>query len=453
MLDSTIRQIMRRQNLSGAHRGLGRTQNLIAFLIGCLTLGMLAACTGPAEPASTPASVSSSASPHSQQSLKMLWYGNAAEETLLRQQLLDSQLNVELTVVPADQLEDTLDHLITTDRAPDVVRTASPASHWAELKAIDQITVEDFLVGLDWSMMRGKEVVSVPYSTRTSLVVVNADLFEAAGIALPTSDFPWKSWDRMLVDAAQAAQQPWQPPIPASQPLVALDQASPLALDAYLWQRGLSYYDEKRGGSAWDIELGTKTLADLTRAIEQRALANTFELDATTTPAKPKTSARALFESASVPLLLTDSSYQPATNFKTIWLPDPCQEQCGPMPGADFLVNFGAHPQADQLINYLTSPSAQIQRAEIGALPTRRQVLNEMQQWPVDRLGPAARVAVRELELTHPAALATGFSPARPLADQKMTNALAGLVAGTSTPKRASEVIGRGSVTALSQSR
>lgn len=441
---------MTNQNAITSPRATGEPikpwRRLISLLLSFALFTLLTAC-GPRTPLDTPniQAASSTASPDSRP-LRMLWYGNAAEEALLRQQLADANLNVELQVVPMTQLAETINELTTSGKTPDVVRTFDPASNLAALQPVPDVEVDDYLVGLDWAMLRAKDVVAVPYTAKTSITWINADLFAAGQVTLPTTQSPWKSWDRMLADAARAVATAEHQP---SQPLAALDESTPLPIDAYLWQHGLSFYDHKRAGSAWRVEAGARTLTELRTGVERHQLADTFSLDETQNPAKPAKSAQRLFEAGELPILLTDSNYRPTTTFNAVALPDPCQERCGPVPAADYLVNLSGRPAANQLITSLSTPAAQAQRAEIGQLPTRRQVLAELSQWPAERGDAITKLAAAELVLVPPTALASGFSPARPAVDQATSAALADFIAGSMTAQQASDVIGKATVRAL----
>lgn len=420
-----------------------RTGLSMALTLLCaLVIGLPSACAGPrpVDPAPT--------SPTPTPALTMLWYGSSAEEALLRQQLAGFDIEVKLEVVPADSLPRRLDQLVTAGTAPDVVRTSDLIGHRGEFNALHNADTSEFLVGLDWPMTRGRDIIALPYSTQTSLTWVNADLFERAGVPLPTSETPWKTWDHMLQAARRTVGDEQQ-----ARSLVAIDESSPLAVDAFLWQAGVSYFDEKRGGVSWRIDQGSAALSRLAEVIQSGSFANTFALDLTISPPQPKQPARALFESGQVPVMLSDSSYRPPASMRAIALPDPCERQCGPMPGADYLVSLGSNPAAERLMTYLTMPNAQMQRAELGILPTQQSVLDQMQRMAPDQLPDHARVAATELTLPPPAARATGYSPARPRADETTKTVLATLVDEMTSPQRASELIGRGAAQAFAKVR
>lgn len=448
--------------------GCGRRLRRLLAAVAVLML-MLTGCTGIP---STPNPPSPMPTPTPGRPLTMLWWGSPQDEDLLREQLArfsTSGTQVNLEVVSPDEVPVRLAQLRDEGKLPDVVRLADLARIRTELSPLN--VDAQFPPTLDVALKRSDKLIAVPYGLDVSTVFVNADAFAAAGVELPTTQVPWKTWSQMMAEAER---------VTAGTKMgaqAAVDVDSTPALNAFFWQFGAYLFGAKTEGVSWPLDSATEALSQLQTMVASKQLANTFspppgsssspapgtpqpspDPGATaqspgspTTPASPAPvpppSARQLFEDAEVPILLSDSSYRPQTSFRSVAIASPCQEACGVVPQASYLASFSKDGAANQLINFLVSAQAQTERAQrVGLLPSRTDVLADFKA-TTDNQG----VFLTELRRVHDDAAVTGYSPATPAATQTVREELAALMSGRQNPEQTAEAIGRGAVQALRQ--
>lgn len=127
-------------------------------------------------------------------------------------------IKVEIIAVPYDNFDSKLQTLVASGNAPDVT-THVQAMGFTDFYSKDMLTdltpyIEE--TGFDYkaagipetvmkSAMEDGKVYGIPLNTFTSVLVYNKDIFDAAGIAYPTSDYEDKTWtyDKMIELAKQ----------------------------------------------------------------------------------------------------------------------------------------------------------------------------------------------------------------------------------------------------------
>ncbi|WP_413305773.1 sugar ABC transporter substrate-binding protein [Bacillus sp. 1P10SD] len=179
----------------------------LLFAVLLILSSIVSACGGKEEEAS--------GSKKSDGPVELRFIINNDNPTLVEQikQFESENKNIKVNVekIPLDQFFEKVETMIAGDRAPDLLYTPVLATkRYANLDLLLDVSSElsdeeksDFLPSSIVSVKKGDKIYGLPHFTDDIAVFYNKNLFEKAGVSVPTSiDNAW-SWDEFLNAAEQ----------------------------------------------------------------------------------------------------------------------------------------------------------------------------------------------------------------------------------------------------------
>lgn len=337
--------------------------------------------------------------------VKMLWWGTQQEERVLNDQIAGLGLDVEVEKVAADEVEDVLAERVEAGDTPDIVRTLRPRE--VETK---ELSMEwDFVDEAKAAATDDGSLIAAPYDAAMTATYVNSEAFARAGVDVPPSGHPWRTWEHLIADAERVKD------------ANGMANAFAISNDPQTLAAFFGSYDNSLMGKnplhvSFDGNTAVKSLKNLKGWVESGVLnADVFpkyvepDPDATPTPspsaspsATPKpfepatATALQLFEQGKVPVVIVPARTPAPSN--SVRVDNPCQEVCGGLPQFSYLAALTSDGVASKVIEALTSVDADSARVQAtGGLPVHPELIPQDKQGEEGLLGEYARLSVQQM--------------------------------------------------------
>jgi alpha-1,4-digalacturonate transport system substrate-binding protein len=388
--------------------------------------------------------------------LSYLYFTDGPDEQATRDLIAEYEretgVDVELQIVPFDNLEQRLQARLSGGNPPDVARLTNIAPFRGDLLDLNEFQREAldgaFLTGAD-SYVRGPdgELLAVPSDLTMNGPLVNVAQFEAAGVPLPDPEEPW-TWDEMVA-AAEEVQR-------------ANDTRYALAMDVsghrfstMLSQYGTGFFTADGAEVALDVDRATAAVERFAELNESGAMPSDLWLQAGTR----YEGANEIFLAEQVPVYLSGnwqvSAFEQDAPFDWAAAPNPCAEECGGFPGGKFMVSFEQSPRqetAADFIAFMNSRASQEQLAQdANFMPTRRDLMESGVSYPTRN--EDMQVFLDDVERTPEPAFGTSYSPAFAAAADAAVQELSRVLAGEQSPAEAAEAMRTAAEDALEDTR
>jgi alpha-1,4-digalacturonate transport system substrate-binding protein len=389
---------------------------LLAGLAGCAP-GRPAETTPPSAPAAASASAAIDWSKYAGQTITYVYYTDGPDEQTTRNRIAEftelTGVNVNLQIVPYDDLEQTMQARLSAGDAPEVARVGEISPYLDVLLDLRQYLGADyaseFLAGpMSWGLGPNGEVFGVPDTLTMTAPFVNVDQFEKAGVALPTADDPW-TFDE-LVDNAKKVQEANQ-----TEFALAIDKSGH-RVSALLSEYGTVLINEQ-GQESLDAAKAETVFTKLADLMKDGTMSKDFWLDS---GSKYK-GANDMFLAQAVPVYLSGSwqvgQFAQNATFNWAAIPNVKVERGGGMPGGELTVAFRTSklPEAAAgFVEFLNSTEEQQkQDLEANWLPSRNDLIATGIQYPAR--ADDMNVFIKELAITpadtYADSTSAGFTP------------------------------------------
>jgi alpha-1,4-digalacturonate transport system substrate-binding protein len=374
-----------------------------------------------------------------------------ATRSLIAEFEKETGAKVDLQIVPFANLEQQLQARLSGDNVPDVARLTDIEPFRADLLDLNKFQKSaldgKFIDGAK-SYISGKngEMLAVPSDLTMNGPIINADLFKAAGVALPDPKKPW-TWTEMIAAAkqVQAAKK--------TEYAIAMD-VSGHRFSTMLSQYGTTFFtpDNK---VALDKTAATAAITQFAQLNQTGAMPKDLWLQA---GSKYK-AANEIFLAQQVPVYISGnwqvSAFDKSAKFAWQVAPNPCQARCGGFPGGKFMVSFGKskHQQlAAQFIAWMNSADSQRKMSQQAAfLPTRKDLIDSGLEYPSRNAD--MNVFLADVKQTQPDTYANAYNAAFSATAKATVTELAKVLAGQATPEAAVEAIRAAAEKALQAAR
>ena len=302
---------------------------------------------------------------------------SAAEEEATRALISQFQdefdATINLQIVPFANLQQSLQARLSGNEVPDVARLSSIQVG----DFVDQLLDIVPYFGSDYSseFVEGAaatvagpngEMWGVPSDLTMNGPIVNVDMFEAAGVALPTADDPW-TWDEMVAasEEVQAAT--------GSEFAMAIDKSGH-RVSGVVSAFGTTMIGAD-GQNAMDPEAMTAAITALTDLMADDRMSRDFWLGSGSAYA----GANDIFLAQATPLYISGnwqvSQFADNASFEWATIPNACSVECGGFPGLKNMVAFNRSDEPEMsayFINWMNQTEQQEQIANTANwLPTR----------------------------------------------------------------------------------
>lgn len=348
-------------------------------------------------------------------SLEYVYFTDGPDEQATRDLIAEFEelhdVTVKLEVLAYSDLVTSVQNRLSGGNPPDIVRLTGVTDFRDDLLVLDPYLGDDyadeFLSGPRMAVTNADgELVGVPSDLTLNGPFVNVDLFEQAGVAVPTSDDPW-TWEEMI-EAGKAVKAATGTPY-----AFAIDKSGN-RLSTVLSQYGTFLLDEK--GNALDIDVAEKALQPLVDMMATDDMPRDFWLGS----GSRYQGANEIFLAGETPIYLSGNwqvgQFEQNAGFEWAAAPNPCAENCGGFPGGKFVVALaeGKNPALSaEFLRFLNSKESQETFVTTaGALPTRVDLSESGVTYPTPVGQAAMDTFLADLKETPEAGFAANGAPA-----------------------------------------
>jgi alpha-1,4-digalacturonate transport system substrate-binding protein len=289
--------------------------------------------------------------------------------------------SVNLQILPFAELEQTLQARINAGSPPEVARVAVWYPYADSLVDVRTYLGEDYPGQfIDAQAAAGTDpegrFLAVPNDLTMNGPFINVEAFEAAGVALPSTDEPW-TWDQMVADATAVQD------ANGMESAIALDKSGH-RLSTVFSEYGTTLLNQD--GEALDPEAASAALTQLEDLVESGGMLRDFWLEAGSRYA----GANDQFLAQQVPVYLSGNwqvgQFAENATFEWATVPNACAERCGGFPGGKFLTAFSGSENPElgvAFVDWMNRVDQQVAMAE-GAywIPTRKDLAEVEIEYP-----------------------------------------------------------------------
>lgn len=310
--------------------------------------------------------------------IEYLYYTDGPDEKATRSIIASFEkkygATVNLQILPYANLVSSLQARLAGGNAPDVVRLSGITPFVNDLLDLKPYLgpnfAKQFTQGTQPAFVRDGKVLGAPSDATVNGLLINTDLFNKAGVALPDKNKPW-TWDQMLADAKEVQKKT------GTQNAFVMDKSSQ-RLGTILSTYGT--YVTGATSSPFDPSKATQALQPLVDMMNNGQMPKDFWLSAGSKYAGGNN----IFLAQQAPVYLSGNWQvaQFATAAKFGWeaAPIPCAVQCGGMQGIQTVSALKASKNpalAAFFVQYLTNKANQTTFATTSnLLPTRLDLSN-----------------------------------------------------------------------------
>lgn len=362
--------------------------------------------------------------------LEYMYFTDGPDEEGTRQLIAEFEeeydVTVELEILPyADLVTSTLNRL-SGGNPPDVVRLTGLTDFRDDLLVLDPYLGEDyreqFLPGPTSAVLNDDdEMIAVPSDLTMNGPFINVDLFEQAGVAVPTE---W-TWDEML-SAAQEVKEATGVPY-----AFAMDKSGH-RLSTILSEYGTYLLDDD--GNALDIDRAEAALQPIVEMMASGDMPADFWLGS----GSRYQGANEIFLAGQTPIYLSGNwqvaQFVENAQFDWTVVPNPCETECGGFPGGKFMAAFeqSENPAlAAEFIRFMNDAEQQETFVTVGGLlPTRVDLSESGVTYPDEAAQEAMDVFLADLVDTPEEAFEANGHPAFSASATALVDELSTVVAG-----------------------
>lgn len=308
------------------------------------------------------------------ETLNYLYFTDGPDEQATRDNIArfeeEYDVTVNLEILPYSDLVSSLQARLSGGNAPDVVRLTGLGEFAADLLPLDEYLgsefADEFLEGPMLAVRNNSDqMIAVPSDLTMNGPFVNVEMFEEAGVELPSTEEPW-TWEEMLAAAKEVQQ------ATGSSYAFAMDKSGH-RLSTILSQYGTALLDDD--GFALDKEKAVAALQPLVDMMAADEMPRDFWLGS----GSRYEGANEIFLARETPVYLSGSwqvgQFVNNAEFEWAAVPNPCADECGGFPGGKFMAALSAseNPQlAAEFVRFMNTTESQEHFAAVsGNLPTR----------------------------------------------------------------------------------
>jgi alpha-1,4-digalacturonate transport system substrate-binding protein len=283
---------------------------------------------------------------------------------------------VDLQIVPFADLETSLRARLSGGDAPDVVRLADLGPFRDDLLDLAPYVGEDYANQFIDGMVQAAQtedgkLIAVPSDLTMNGPFANVDMFQRAGIELPTNEDPW-TWQELLANAEKAQQ------ASGSEFMFAMDKSGH-RVSTVLSQYGTRLITD--GKESLDAQKAGEAIGLLTDLMKNGKMDKDFWLAA---GSKYK-GANEMFLAQATPVYLSGnwqvSQFATAAQFNWRAIPNPCEEECGGFPGGKYMAALAQSDTPDLAAAFIEFSNSKERQATFAGealfLPTRKDLIEE----------------------------------------------------------------------------
>jgi alpha-1,4-digalacturonate transport system substrate-binding protein len=320
---------------------------------------LVAACSS-----SSPSSASGSGSgkqPFAGHSITYLYFTNGpdlkATQTLIAKFDQQTGASVALDTVPYANLNETIQAQLSAGKPPAVVETTAPGQFGSDEIDLGQALGKSWVQSLSPSLVTAAEyngkVVGLPNQLTVMAPIVNVDMFNKAGVPVPTINDTW-TWPQ-LVATAEKVQAANHTPF-----ALAIDHSGDRLANVFA-QYG-TYVFGADGKGTWNSGQATQAMSLLAGLLQRNEISKAAWIAA----GQKYAAGDVQFLAEQAPVLLSGSwevaSFATSAPFKWTAVPNPCQVNCGGGSGGNYMVAFkGSNDPAlaEAFIKFMSLPANQ----------------------------------------------------------------------------------------------
>ncbi|MGV9770295.1 ABC transporter substrate-binding protein [Microbacterium sp. NPDC003461] len=362
--------------------------------------------------------------------LEYMYFTDGPDEEGTRQLIAEFEeeydVTVELEILPyADLVTSTLNRL-SGGNPPDVVRLTGLTDFRDDLLVLDPYLGEDyreqFLPGPTSAVLNDDdEMIAVPSDLTMNGPFINVDLFEQAGVEVPTE---W-TWDEML-SAAQEVKEATGVPY-----AFAMDKSGH-RLSTILSEYGTYLLDDD--GNALDMDRAEAALQPIVEMMASGDMPADFWLGS----GSRYQGANEIFLAGETPIYLSGNwqvaQFVENAQFDWTVVPNPCETECGGFPGGKFMAAFeqSENPAlAAEFIRFMNDAEQQETFVTVGGqLPTRVDLSESGVTYPDEAAQEAMDVFLADLVDTPEEGFESNGHPAFSASATALVDELSTVVAG-----------------------
>jgi alpha-1,4-digalacturonate transport system substrate-binding protein len=323
------------------------------------SLLLVAACSS--STSTSGAGSGSGKQPFAGHSITYLYFTNGpdlkATQTLVAKFDQQTGATVTLDTVPYANLNETVQAQLSAGKPPAVVETTAPGqfgSNEIDLgQALGQSWAQSLSPSLVTSAKYNGKIVGLPNQLTVMAPMVNVDMFNKAGVPVPTINDTW-TWPQ-LVAAAEKVQAANHTPF-----ALAIDHSGDRLANVFA-QYG-TYIFGADGKGAWNSGEATQAMGLLAGLLQQNKISKAAWIAA----GQKYAAGDVQFLAEQSPVLLSGSwevaSFATSTPFKWTAVPNPCEVNCGGGSGGNYMVAFkGSNDPAlaEAFIKFMSLPANQ----------------------------------------------------------------------------------------------
>lgn len=366
-------------------------------------------------------------------SLSYMYFTDGPDEQATRDLIAafedEYDVTVDLEVLPFADLVTAIQNRLSSGNGPDVARLTSISDFQDDVLVLDPYLgsdyVDEFQSGPTLAVTNADgELVGVPSDLTLNGPFINVDLFEEAGVEVPTADDPW-TWDEMIA-AGQAVKEASGAPY-----AFAVDKSGH-RLSTVLSQYGTYLVGE--GGNTLDIDKAEAALQPLVDMMADDDMPRDFWLGS----GSRYQGANEIFLAGEAPIYLSGSwqvgQFAANVGFDWVVAPNPIAEVGGGFPGGKFLVGFreSENPALTaEFIRFMNAAENQEEFVTVGGqLPTRQDLADGGVTYANEQTQIAMDTFLSDLAETPIEGFAAAANPAFTGASTALVSELSKVVAG-----------------------
>ena len=373
-------------------------------------------------------------------SLEYVYFTDGPDEAATRELIKEFEdeydVTVKLEILAYSDLVTSVQNRLSGGNPPDIVCLTGVTDFREDLLILDPYLGDDyadeFLSGPRIAVTNADgELTGVPSDLTLNGPFINVDLFNQAGVALPSVDEPW-TWDEMI-EAGKAVKAATGTPY-----AFAIDKSGN-RLSTVLSQYGTYLLDQK--GNALDVDVAADALQPLVDMMDADDMPRDFWLGS----GSRYQGANEIFLAGETPIYLSGNwqvgQFEQNAAFEWAAAPNPCAENCGGFPGGKFMVALaeGKNPALSaEFLRFMNTKENQEKFVTVaGALPTRVDLSESGVSYPTPQAQKAMDVFLSDLQLTPEAGFAANGAPAFAASATALVEELSAVVGGQKDLKTA----------------
>lgn len=272
-------------------------------------------------------------------------------------------IQVDLTEMPSSDMKTKLKNAVISGDAPDLVKITGPDQSYVKNLVDLKDIFDEFDFKENYAFKYGDEVISTPIGLTTVGMFINKDLWDKAGVSYPKTPEEVWTWEDFSKKAREVQEKSG-----AKYGLV-MDK-SEHRLKNYLFQWGLSFYDETGKGTLYGSDHAKKAYEFFKEMNDDALMPKSVYLSGEDAASMFKTGQVAAYYSGSWQVQDFEKNI---TNFEVAACYMPYETKRAANPGGDYIAAFkdtGKEKEATDFMKWMYSDEIYTQLCEkYGYLP------------------------------------------------------------------------------------